>query len=235
MKSVDKKSIRIATLAVMLALIACIATVMARAQTREQGQIEISHLDKFSNTADKVIDVTVGESVIRLAMAALSEKRSPDEAKIKEILSGLKGIYVKRFEFESEGAYTMSDVEAIRSQLSAPGWERVANVRSKREGNYDVVIMSEGTIVKGLAVLAAEPKALTVVNIVGAIDMSKLRDIQGKFGIPNFGLEQAPGVTVKENRKDKKPDNDQQENDSSDRRDEKKPPALIRTEKPPKE
>jgi hypothetical protein len=52
-------------------------------------------------------------------------------------------------------------------------------------------------------VLAAEPRALTVVNVVGAIDLAKLRDLEGNFGIPKFGLEQMPGVTVQDNRKDK--------------------------------
>jgi hypothetical protein len=63
--------------------------------------------------------------------------------------------------------------------------------------------MSEGSVIKGLAVLAAEPKALTVVNVIGSIDLAKLRDIEGKFGIPRFGLDQIPGVTVTEKPKDK--------------------------------
>src|SRR5256714_9189636 len=152
---------------------------------------------------EKVIPIDVGESLIRLAMPALSEKRTPNEAKIKDILSGLKGVYVKRFEFDKEGAYTAGDVDYIRSQFNGPGWERIANVRSKREGSYDVVMMYEGSVIKGLAVLAAEPRALTVVNVIGAIDVAKLRDLEGNFGIPKFGLEQIPGVTVQDNHKDK--------------------------------
>ena len=40
------------------------------------------------------------------------------KAKIKEMILGLKGVFVKRFEFEKEGEYTLADVESIRSQLS---------------------------------------------------------------------------------------------------------------------
>jgi hypothetical protein len=141
----------------------------------------------------------------------------------------LKGIFVKRFEFEKEGEYTMADVDSIRSQLNAPGWTRVANVRSKRAGNYDVVIMSEGSVIKGLAVLAAEAKAFTVVNIVGPVDLAKLSELEGKFGIPHFGLEQIPGVSVTEKKKDKDPEPEKQENKT-----EKKPPTLVRSEKPPR-
>jgi len=169
----------------------------------QDAHIQMSQLDRFNDMADKVISVDVGESLIRLAMSALNPNRSPNEAKIKDILSGLKGVYVKRFEFDKEGAYTAADVEYIRSQFNGPGWEHIANVRSKREGSYDVVMMYEGSIVKGLGVLAAEPRALTVVNVIGAIDLAKLRDLEGNFGIPKFGIEQMPGVTVQDNRKDK--------------------------------
>jgi hypothetical protein len=216
------------------------AAVPARAQ---DAKIQISQLDRFSDAADKVIDVTVDEALIKLAISALNPNRSVNEAKIKDILSGLKGIYVRRFEFEKEGGYTAADAESIRSQLNAPGWSRIANVRSKREGNYDVVIMSEGSVIKGLAVLAAEPRALTVVNIVGPIDLAKLRELEGKFGIPRFGIEQMSGmgVTVRDNRKEKTPETEPADRPPAgpdvmtDKRAEKKPPKLIRPEKSPLE
>jgi hypothetical protein len=183
-----------------LLLVALAATASA-----QDARIQMSQLERFSDLADKVISVDVSESLINLAKSALNPKRSANEAKIIDIISGLKGVYVKRFEFDKEGAYAAADVEYIRSQMSGPGWERIANVRSKREGSYDVVMMYEGSIIKGLAVLAAEPRALTVVNVVGAIDLAKLRDLEGTFGIPKFGLEQIPGVTVQDNHKDKQP------------------------------
>lgn len=197
MKSVNTLLIRAIPLCLLLLLF---SPAPARAQ---DAKIVMSNLDRLAESADKTIEVTVDEALIKLAMSVLNPKRSPTEAKLIDILSGLKGIYVKRFEFEKEGAYTMSDAEAVRTQFDAPGWQRIARVTSKREASFDVVLMSEGSIIKGLAVLAAEPKALTVVNVVGAIDLAKLRDLEGNFGIPKFGLDQIPGVTVTEKQKDK--------------------------------
>jgi hypothetical protein len=196
MKSLTTRFMKIICPALLLVALATTATA-------QDAHIQMSQLDRFNDMADKVISVDVGESLIKLAMSALSDKRTPNEAKIKDILSGLKGVYVKRFEFDKEGAYAASDVDYIRSQFNGPGWERIANVRSKREGSYDVVMMYEGSVIRGLAVLAAEPRALTVVNVIGTIDVAKLRDLEGNFGIPKFGLEQMPGVTVQENRKEK--------------------------------
>lgn len=222
----------------MRAIVLCsLLSAAAPAYAQDAAKVDMSHLAKFADRADKVIDVTVDEQLLRLAAAFLNEKRSPDEAKIKELILGLKGVFVKRFEFEKESEYTMADVDSIRTQFNAPGWSHVANVRSKREGNYDVVIMSEGSVIRGLAVLAAEPKAFTVVNIVGPIDLAKLSELEGKFGIPHFGLEQIPGVIVTEKKKDKNLEPAKQEQQTTDtgKRPEKKPPTLIRGEKPPTE
>lgn len=197
MKSINTRLMRAAPLCLLLLLI---VAAPARAQ---EARIIMTSLDHLAENADKTIDVTVDEPIIKLAMSVLNPKRSPDEAKIIDILSGLKGVYVKRFEFEKEGAYAMSDADSVRTQFNSPGWQRIARVTSKREGSFDVVLMSEGSVIKGLAVLAAEPKALTVVNVIGSIDLAKLRDIEGKFGIPKFGLDQIPGVTVNEKPKDK--------------------------------
>ena len=232
MKLLFTKSMRTIALCSVVSVFAA-----APAYAQDHAKIDMSHLDKFAERADKTINVTVDEQLLRLAASFLSDKK-PDEAKIKELILGLKGVFVKRFEFEKEGEFTLADVESIRSQLSAPGWSSVANVRSKREGNYDVSIMSEGSVIKGLAVLAAEAKAFTVVNIVGPIDVAKLAELEGKFGIPHFGLEQIPGVTVTEKKKDKNPEPDklqEQQTKETGKRSEKKPPTLIRGEKPPTE
>ncbi len=223
----------------LLWLLVAVCLVGATPAFAQDTRMDMSHLDRFSTTADKVIEVNVNEALINLAMSALSDKRSPNEAKIKDILSGLKGIYVRRFEFAGAGEYTREDVDRVRNQLSGPGWMKVANVRSKREGNFDVMLMSEGSIIKGLVVVAEEPRALTVVNIFGTIDIAKLRDLEGNFGIPNFGIEQFSGVTVKDNRKDKQPDPEHEPGADQttvvERRVKKEQPKLIRPEKPPQE
>ena len=232
MKLLITKSVRAVALCLTLSGFAA-----APAYAQDHAKIDMSHLDKFAERADKVINVTVDEQLLRLAASFLSDKK-PDEAKIKELILGLKGVFVKRFEFEREGEFTLADVDSIRSQLNAPGWSNVANVRSKREGNYDVALMSEGSVIKGLAVLAAESKAFTVVNIVGPIDLAKLAELEGKFGIPHFGLEQIPGVTVTDKKKDKNPEPDKQQEPQTTqtvKRTEKRPPTLIRGEKPPTE
>ena len=187
-----------------LCLLAFFAVIPARAQ---QGKIQIDHLERLAARAVETVDVTLDDKLIALTARFLNPDRSPDEKLVKDIVKDLKGVFVKRFVFEKESEYTDADVEVIRSQLNGPGWSKIVGVRSKRQGaNVDVHIMSDESLIKGLAVLVAEPKALTVVNIVGPIDVEKLSQLGGRFGIPILDLEQMGKPTkVKEKEKESKP------------------------------
>ncbi len=143
-------------------------------------------LNKLAEKASEVVDVTLDESMLKLASRFLS-KDDPDDAKIRNLVSGLKGIYVKVFEFENEGQYAPEDVEALRSQLRAPGWSRMVGVVSKKSReNAEIFLKMDGNKVGGLVILAAEPKELAVVNIVGNIDLDQLSELGGHFGVPEI-------------------------------------------------
>jgi hypothetical protein len=155
----------------------------------QDAKLDLGHLDGLAAKASQVIDVTVDQKVINLALKFLSEKRSPDEAKIKEIISGLKGVYVKSFEFEKEGEYSMADIESVQNQLKTPAWAKIVGVRSKKEGQVvDVYLATTGDKVDGLVVIASDPKELTVVDIVGSIDPEKISELAGHYGMPKLDL-----------------------------------------------
>ncbi len=56
--------------------------------------------------------------------------------------------------------------------------------RSDPQEDVDVYVCMEGDKVKGLAVIASEPREFTIVNIVGSIDIDKIGRLEGQFGIP---------------------------------------------------
>lgn len=142
-------------------------------------------LDRLSGRATESVDVTLDSSMLQLASAFLSN--DPDQKQVKKIVSKLKGVYVRSFEFGKEGQYSMADVEAIRSQLKAPGWSRIVGVRSIKGENSEVYLKKTGNAIDGLVVIDAEPKELTVVHIDGPIDPEELSDLGGHMGIPKLG------------------------------------------------
>jgi hypothetical protein len=187
MKLISRTLLKIAP--VKLAALAVLLTLGATATAMAQNpRIQTSQLDGLAAKASETVDVNIDESLMALTAKFLSSK-DDDERKVKEIVSGLKGIYVKSFEFENEGQYTDADLESIRSQLRNPAWSRIVNARSKKDGSIEVYLMHTGEQISGLAVLATELKEITVINIVGPVNLEKLTQLEGEFGIPELGLE----------------------------------------------
>jgi len=181
MKTLFQRSIRMPLIAALLIIA---ATCVARAQ---DSRIQLTSLDHLAAKATQTVDLSIDERLMKLAAKFISD--TGDEKEVKKLINGLKGIYVKNFEFETEGQYTAADLESIRTQLRAPGWTRMMNVTSKKEGTLDVYLMLAGEQISGLAVLHSDAKELTVVNIVGPVDLEKLAQLEGQLGIPDLGIE----------------------------------------------
>jgi len=182
----------------------------ARAQS---AKLDIGRLDKLADKAAEVVDVTLDGPLLQLAAKFMSDSSDPEEAAVKQMVQRLKGIYVRVYEFDKEGEYSQSDVEDIRKQLHSPAWQRTVAVRSKRGGeNAEIYLMtgsgSGAEALQGLAILCVEPKELTVVNIVGPVDLDKLTELDGEMGMPRLGLERTDKTAKPEKGKER---NDEKE------------------------
>ena len=182
MKTFFHINIRTALIAVLLVLAPVLC---AKAQ---DSRIQMSGLDHLAAKASQTVDVSIDERLMRIAAKVLSDK-DEDEREVKKLVAGLKGIYVKSFEFDAVGQYVPADVEIIRTQLRGPGWTRLVNVFSRKEGSLEVYLLFIGEQVNGLAVLHTDDKELTVVNIVGPVDLDKLAKLEGQMGVPELGIE----------------------------------------------
>jgi hypothetical protein len=143
------------------------------------------NLDKLAQHATETVDVTLDASMLQLASRFLS-KDDPDQVHVKQLVSKLKGVYVRSFEFDKEGQYSKSDVEAIRSQLKTPSWTRIVGVKSTKGENSEIYLKKNGDQIAGLVVISTEPKELTIVHIDGAINPEELSELGGHMGIPKL-------------------------------------------------
>lgn len=139
--------------------------------------------EKFAKRAKEVTEVTLDKSMLDFAAKFLSP--SADDQEAKRIIVNLDGIYVRSYEFERAGEYTPSEIETLRQQFQGADWSHIVSVRSKGgEADTDVYISAKDGRVKGMVVIATEPKELTFVNIAGQIKAEDLADLSGHFGIP---------------------------------------------------
>ena len=161
----------------------------AGAQTAP-GRLRLDSLERLAPKAAESINIELDGILIKFAGSILSDKDA-DERAAKEIIEGLRGIHVRSYEFKSAGEFNDADVAALREQLRAPGWSRVMDVKSKGLdfGEGEVYLATSGGRVEGFALLVVEPREVTVVNIVGALDLDKIRRLGDNFNLP--------GVTVK--------------------------------------
>jgi hypothetical protein len=175
-----------------LSLVAASA-LAARAQTAAAqggGRVQLESLDRLAARASETVNVQVDADMIEFGRALLKGD-DPEEKDIKELLVGIKGVFVRVLEFKGAGEYADGDIEPIRAQLRAPGWSRIVGVRSLKEGleNAEIYLSRNASgRADGLVFFAVEPKQIVLVNLVGTVDLEKLRKLEGNLGIPKVTI-----------------------------------------------
>ena len=142
------------------------------AASAQGGKIQLDHLNRLADKATETVDVTVDSEMLKKSAGFLVGKGT-DTAKLQQVIEGITGVYVKSFKFDTAGVYTTGDVEAVRKQVAREGWSRIVGVREK-EQLTEIYLWKEGGANGGLVVISAEANELTVVNIVGNIDLASL-------------------------------------------------------------
>jgi Domain of unknown function (DUF4252) len=146
------------------------------------------HLDHLAAKASETVDLALTGPTLQLA-ATFIDGKDPDEAKVKKLISGLQGIWVKSYEFKEKGVWQPADLDRVRNQLRAPEWARIVGVKSTGESETaEVFLRTTEHKITGMAILASEPTTLTVINIAGPIDPEALSDLGGHFGVPKLKL-----------------------------------------------
>lgn len=139
----------------------------------------------FSNLADKAkesVDISLEGEQLKSAGAFLGG--NANDPQVAELLNGLQGIFIKVFEFDKPGQYSMRDIEGVVKQVQLEGWSRLMSVR---DGDERVEMwLRDNHVDGGMFFVASEPTELVMINIVGKVNLAALSKLQGKMGIPNL-------------------------------------------------
>src|SRR5450631_226787 len=156
-------------------------------------QLRITGLDGLASKAKESVDITLDSNLLQMAGGFLAGagKDGKDGDNLKQLIAGLKAITVRSFEFNETGQYRIEDLEPIRAQLRTPGWSKIVSVQSKEEISEVYTRTEQGKVV-GFAIIAAEPRELTVVAIEGAIDLNDLSKLKA-LGVPSIPVPDKKG------------------------------------------
>jgi hypothetical protein len=167
---------------ILVGLALCCAALRGSAQ---DAKLQLDNLNKLSDKAARVTDVTLDGSLLQFAVNLIEkadDEGDKDVVQLKSIVKGLKGIYIKSFEFDAASQYSKADVEAVRSQLVSPRWAKIVQSIDKRRNEHnEIYLLKNGEHVAGVVILVAEPMELTVVNIVGEVPLDKISAVERHF------------------------------------------------------
>jgi hypothetical protein len=164
-------------------ILAFLALLFAAPGSALAQRLQLDALNRLADRASESVNIDLDPALLRIGL--LFMKGDAEEKELKALLSGLKGIYVRAFEFATDVDIS-NELNGIRKQLMTPGWTRLVSVDSKRDGEVvEIYSWLEGNASGGLAIIAAERNEVTVVNIVGPFDIAKLAALKG-LGIPDI-------------------------------------------------
>jgi hypothetical protein len=172
---------------VVFLIVLALAAVSVRAQ---DAKLHFERLNALEAKARDVVEVNVDGKLLDLAKRVTTKLNDKDARTVGQAISGLKGIYVRVYNFAEPNQYDMADIDQIRAELNNPSWQKVANVRSKRnDQKVDIFTMFTGDQMSGAAVVISDTKTVALVNVVGVIDIDTLVELSGRLNIPKVDIE----------------------------------------------
>lgn len=165
--------------AVWPAVLVCLMAWSGQTAFAQGAKLDFSRIDKLANKATKVKSVNLDGSMLKqVGNSNLGLDKGLGE--FKGMAGQLQGVYVRKYEFDRPGEYSKADVENLMKQLRAKGWSPMVRDVDKKTGEIKGVYMfTRDGETEGMAVIKAAPKELSVVNIVGPINVGKLTGMSG--------------------------------------------------------
>jgi Domain of unknown function (DUF4252) len=157
-------------------LLACLLVpALAGAQ---DTRLKIPDFHGLSAKASDSVHISLGPWLLQ-TMSAFVGGEDSDSAAAKQMLKSIKSIEILSYSFTKDFEYSAEDVDAVRKQLSAPGWTRLMQAHdSKKNQDVDMYISMDENHTNGFALIASEPREFTIINIVGSFNAEDLPKLE---------------------------------------------------------
>ena len=152
-----------------------------------QQNFDFKLLDKVGANAKESSNITLDGDTLKMASNFFGDKGK--DPSLKPLLDGLKGVYVRNWEFGKAGQYDAADLEPLRTYLKNEKWNKIMDIKEEKETNEIYVLPLPNEQMGGLAIISAEQKEVAVVFISGVMKMSDVGKLSGNLGIPDIRLD----------------------------------------------
>ena len=173
-------------MALILAMGALAGTASAQTQTPALPLPPAVEKELAARASD-MTEVTLGKNMLAFASKFMNGK-DQDEAATRALITGLDGIYVREYEFDKEGQYSMDEIEQLRKYFETSDWSPIVKERQRKTGeSTDVMVKLVNGESHGMFILDVEPRELTIVLILGPVHMDDLSKLRGIGGLDVLG------------------------------------------------
>src|SRR5262245_21495780 len=138
---------------------------MLIAATATAQQLDLKTLDKYADKAKSNTEINMDEAMLKAAAASRNERKK-DEEIAKQSVEGVKGIFLRVYEFDDKFELKLDELKPLIDQLKAPNWKPVLRVKEDNEQTEIWMHYTNG-VADGMVLIAAESHELTVINGVG--------------------------------------------------------------------
>lgn len=140
--------------------------------------LDIPHFGELRARAVESTELTIGPLILGLARWFTRDEPDNDDT---QLLRGMKRVVIRHYEFASDVAVPRSQMEAIRSQLTAPRWSRLLQARDAGGEDVGIYVARDGEQISSLAIIAVEPRAFTLIHVVGKLDPAMVGRWQAEY------------------------------------------------------
>ena len=159
----------------------------ASAGAFDNGKADVD-MPQLKEKAAEVVEVNLEGQTLEQGSRLLAI-RDGITGSMKKLLGGLKGIYRRTYRFGFGGGYEPEEVDSIRRDLTQKGWSPMIDVEDRQNNaTVSVYLYYQDSQVRGVTVVSADPKEVTVVNIVGDVDLEALAEFGESMGVPSMRL-----------------------------------------------
>lgn len=152
-------------------------------------RLDLPDFSKLTDKAAQTVNIDLDGDMLKTAGQFMGGA-SGQQQDVNAALEGLKGVYIRMFTFDQTDRYSQAELDGVRRQLQTPRWKKAISVQQAVQ-HIDMYLHDDKGKPEdgGMAIMITQPNQFIIVNLVGKVDLEKLRQLQGKLGVPAM-----PGV-----------------------------------------
>lgn len=146
--------------------------------------------EELKSQADEVVEVNLDGETLQEGSKLLSVRNGISNS-VKSVLGGIKGIYRRTYRFALGNPYEAGAMNNIRQQITDGGWAPMIDVQNQKESSGVTVYSftsEDSSTPNGITVISNDPGEITVLNLVGDVDLEALAAVGETLGMPVMSI-----------------------------------------------